>query len=183
MNYPIRHGLRLFCVAFLCGVGTAAALGQESRKAALSELWAVYPEVPNAGAGGAADPESTYLHLLVNWLEFRALVQLLGQEEAGIAIEEKDIYQWIYRRILTDGSRLESVVSDMIMAPGATPRFAQSGRKRAVSRIFALDASGPSSSASAVSSTSSRPALKPSMLGCAGTSAMMPTRCIGVLSA
>jgi len=88
----------------------AAPENRDSREAALAELRAIYPEVPNAETGGAADVESTYLHLLVNWLEFRALVQLLGPEEARVVMETKDIYEWIYGRILTDGPRLEFVI-------------------------------------------------------------------------
>lgn len=78
---------------------------------AIGDLRAMYPEVPDARSGGAANEYSTYLHLLVNWLEFDALSGLLGPTEAQQVLEHKDIYEWIYSKVLTDTSELEGVVA------------------------------------------------------------------------
>ena len=78
---------------------------------ALSELRKMYPRVPDARNGGAASEYSTYLHFLVNWLEFDALSDLLGRSEAQEVIKEKDIYEWIYGRVLEHSSDLKSVVA------------------------------------------------------------------------
>jgi len=82
----------------------------EAQEAALSEFREMYPRVPHSRDGGAADKESTYLHLLVNWLEFDAVSQLLGIDKAQEVMEEKAVYQWIYGRVIKDNKELESIV-------------------------------------------------------------------------
>ncbi|MDZ7790867.1 MAG: hypothetical protein U5L08_10325 [Xanthomonadales bacterium] len=89
----------------------AAPENRKQMKDALSELRRMYPEVPNARNGGAASDYSTYLHLLVNWLEFDALSKLLGQSEAQEVIAKRDIYEWIYGRVLEDSSQLKSIAT------------------------------------------------------------------------
>jgi len=88
----------------------AAPDNRNQLRAALSELREIYTQVPDSGDGGAASEYSTYLHLLVNWLEFDALGKLLGQSQAHEVIEGKDIYEWIYGRVLQDTLKLESIV-------------------------------------------------------------------------
>lgn len=88
----------------------ASPVRQVPVREAKEELRRLYPKVPKAVDGGAASRESTYLHLLVNWLEFDALVSLVGRENARRIIEEKDHYEWIYARILADDARLESLM-------------------------------------------------------------------------
>lgn len=78
---------------------------------ALSELRKMYSQVPDARNGGAASEYSTYLHFLVNWLEFDALSNLLGRIEAQEVIEGRDLYEWIYGRVLEDSSDLKSIVT------------------------------------------------------------------------
>src|SRR5262245_48557391 len=46
---------------------------------AIKELRVLFPKVPVGSPEGAGDEESTYLHLLVNYLEYRADRQLLGE--------------------------------------------------------------------------------------------------------
>ena len=84
---------------------------RESKEAALVALRQIYPEVPDARNGGAADAESTYLHFIVNWLEFDALNCLLGKEKAQDVIESIDFYEWIYAQVLENGAQLESIIS------------------------------------------------------------------------
>jgi hypothetical protein len=79
--------------------------------AALAEIRNIYPKVPGARDGGAAKENSTYLHLIVNWLERDALVQLLGPEKARATIEETDIYEWIYGEVLENGSQVGSIIT------------------------------------------------------------------------
>ena len=88
----------------------AAPENRNQLEDALSELREMYAKVPDSLAGGAASENSTYLHLLVNWLEYDALVKLMGRSEAQEAIEEKDIYEWIYGKVLQDTLQLESIV-------------------------------------------------------------------------
>lgn len=83
---------------------------RDAKEAALSQLREMYPRVPQSQDGGAADEESTYLHLLVNWLEFDALRQLLGIDKARQVVEEKNVYEWIYGKVLKNNQELESIV-------------------------------------------------------------------------
>lgn len=84
---------------------------RNSLKNAISELREMYDQVPDSDNGGAAGEYSTYLHFLVNWLEFDALSNLLGRTKAREVIEEKHIYPWIYGKVLEDSVQLNSLVT------------------------------------------------------------------------
>jgi hypothetical protein len=49
---------------------------------AILELRKLFPTVPGSAAGGAADGHSTYLHLLVCYLEQQAVLRVLGELKA-----------------------------------------------------------------------------------------------------
>ena len=70
----------------------------------------MYPDVPVGNRQGARDSYSTYLHLMVCWLEFDAVSQLLGTEKARAILAKKSYYQWIYARVLEDGNQLAKVI-------------------------------------------------------------------------
>ena len=69
---------------------------------AKKELRALFPKVPVTFPEGAADEESTYLHLIVNYLEYRADRELFGELKARQIMEfwSKDHYTWIYKTVL-----------------------------------------------------------------------------------
>ena len=69
----------------------------------------MYPKVPVGDGQGARTEYSTYLHLLVCWLEFDGLRQLLGEDEARSIIESKTYYKWVYKKVLDEGNRIEAV--------------------------------------------------------------------------
>ena len=56
-------------------------------KEAMKDLRALFPKVPVGFPNGAEDEESTYLHLLVNYLEYRADRELLGELRAKQVME------------------------------------------------------------------------------------------------
>jgi hypothetical protein len=70
---------------------------------AIAELKVLFPKLP---AGGSHSDQSTYLHLLICHLEYRALVHYLGATEAKEVMDEtikKDkLYPWIYTQVLTN---------------------------------------------------------------------------------
>ena len=72
----------------------------------------MYPQVPVGEGQGARSEYSTYLHLLVCWLEFDGVRQLLGEKEARSILEEKTYYKWIYNKVLDEGGRIGAVVKD-----------------------------------------------------------------------
>ncbi|MDC3911925.1 hypothetical protein KQE47_26715, partial [Raoultella planticola] len=67
-----------------------------------------YPEAPVGFPDGANDEYSTYLHLLVNWLEIEAASQVIGRERVMEIVGRKHYYQWIYRTVLSDRDSLEA---------------------------------------------------------------------------
>jgi len=85
----------------------------DQTQAAITELMKVFPSAPTGGAEGARDAESTYLHLIVNYLEFQAMKELLGDRQAKEVFDfwATDHYTWIYRTVLSDEERLGKVVT------------------------------------------------------------------------
>lgn len=86
------------------------------RDAAIAELRAAYPDAP-------ADSDRLYQHLLVAWVEFDALVELIGEEEARRVIRDKvelltrdlsgDVsaqYAWYNHKVLEDAQAIGAIV-------------------------------------------------------------------------
>lgn len=71
-------------------------------KEAIKELRMLFPKVPAGFPDGARDEDSTYLHLMVNYLEYRADRELLGELRAKQVMDfwATDHYRWIYRTVL-----------------------------------------------------------------------------------
>jgi len=69
---------------------------------AKKELSGMFPRVPDKFPEGAADEESTYLHLIVIYLEYRADRELLGELKARQIMDfwATDHYTWIYQTVL-----------------------------------------------------------------------------------
>ena len=80
--------------------------------AAIAELGSMFPQTPTADEGGARDRESTLLHLMVCTLEYDAMIALVGVKQAQQTIAHRDIYTWIYARVLNadDGRRIRGVM-------------------------------------------------------------------------
>ena len=77
---------------------------------AKAELKAMYPKVPVGSPDGARNEESTYLHLIVIYLEYVAMRELVGEMKAKEVFEGKRYYRWIYKTILADLDRIREVV-------------------------------------------------------------------------
>lgn len=75
----------------------------------ITELKQRYPEAPVGFPEGANDEYSTYLHLLVNWLEIEAASQFIGRERVTENVGRKHYYRWIYRTVLSDWDSLEAM--------------------------------------------------------------------------
>ena len=82
----------------------------ERTEKAMDEFKTIYPEVPVGRPDGAKSEYSTYLHLIVNYLEYQGMVFLVGKERAIKVMEEMNHYKWIYRQVLEQTTRLEAVV-------------------------------------------------------------------------
>lgn len=78
---------------------------------AMEDLRALYPAPPDHEEVGTRSEESTYLHLVVCWLELDAMAQLIGEERARQLMSEKSYYGWVYERVLDDTDRIGAVLA------------------------------------------------------------------------
>lgn len=69
---------------------------------AIKDLKILFPTVPVKAPEGARDEVSTYIHLLVCYLEYRADRQILGELKAKQVMQfwSTDHYTWIYKTVL-----------------------------------------------------------------------------------
>ncbi|MEI2666212.1 hypothetical protein [Rossellomorea sp. LJF3] len=73
-------------------------------KLAIQELKIIYPIVPVGYPNGARDEFSSYLHIIINWLELDSLYQILEkiQYEEVVNFLQSDHYTWIYKIVISD---------------------------------------------------------------------------------
>ena len=96
----------------------AARLGCADEDAPLiAELMRRYPNAPTEFPEGAPDAYSTYLHLLVNWLEIEAASQCLPRSRVEQIALAKHYYRWIYRTVVADWGSLELLFGRYALAP------------------------------------------------------------------
>lgn len=78
---------------------------------AIPELKRAFPGIPRIR--GAKEQDSALRHLLICWMEFRALAKYFGEEEASDVLRHhvrEKRYPWIYGRILRDHRKVEKIV-------------------------------------------------------------------------
>ena len=90
-------------------------------KEAMKDLRAPFPKVPVGFPDGAEDEESTYLHLLVNYLEYRADRELLGELRARLVMEfwSTDHYKWVYKTVLEQTRDIGNIMFKYKLIPTA----------------------------------------------------------------
>jgi hypothetical protein len=85
---------------------------------AIKELKKIYPNAPVTKSNG---PDSTYVHLMVCYLEFRAVSFYLGKTEGRKVISDimkKDkLYPWIYYQVLNKDFAIKKVVEKYKLVP------------------------------------------------------------------
>ena len=88
------------------------AAHEEATRDAEEDLKKLYPNVPSGYPEGAQDTQSTYLHLLVCWLEEQADRAVLGEQRTAGVMQfwAGDHYRWVYRTVLADGPKIEEVL-------------------------------------------------------------------------
>jgi hypothetical protein len=74
----------------------------DQTRAAVAELRLMFPTVPVGSPDGARDEQSTYIHILVGYLEFQANKSFFGELQGKQVMQfwATDHYRWIYRTIL-----------------------------------------------------------------------------------
>ena len=87
-----------------------------NRQRAMRELRERYPDPPLTRGG---DESSTYLHFLICYLEYRAMIEAVGPEEARRVIEfwSTDHYEEIYKTVLRDYDEIGEIASRHALAP------------------------------------------------------------------
>lgn len=80
------------------------------RDQAIAELQVVFPTVPVRAPEAARDKNSTYLHLIVCYLEYEAMNELAGPEKAREIMSGWQHYTWVYRTVLTEGPKIRAVL-------------------------------------------------------------------------
>jgi len=73
------------------------------------ELVRRYPKAPTRLPEGARNYEQTYLHLVVCWLELKAVSEYIGWDRAAALAETNFGYRWIYKTVIRDFAALEDL--------------------------------------------------------------------------
>lgn len=95
---------------------------EEATNRAVDSLRRMFPNPPEHGVIGTRSEQSTYRHLIVNWLELDAMTRLVGKERARSVLSRKDYYDWIYARVLDQTEEIEGVLVEqkLVILPGGT---------------------------------------------------------------
>jgi len=91
----------------------------EATALAIADLRRLFPTVPAGGTAGARDEESTYLHLLVCYLEQHADIRVLGELRTKQVMDfwATDHYTWVYQTILSRSRDIGQVIRDRKLIP------------------------------------------------------------------
>jgi len=91
--------------------------------AALSELRSAFPQIPVGAPEGALNEGSNYLHLVVVYLEYRGIRELLGEMKARQVMEfwSTDHYTWIYKTVLARSRDIGNILAKHQLIPPRRP--------------------------------------------------------------
>jgi hypothetical protein len=92
---------------------------REATEQAVADLRKLFPTVPAGGTAGARDEESTYLHLLVCYLEQQADLRVLGELRTKQVMDfwATDHYTWVYQTVLSRSRDIGQVIRDRKLIP------------------------------------------------------------------
>jgi hypothetical protein len=92
---------------------------REATKAAIADLRKMFPSVP----AGARDEYSTYLHLLVCYLEQQAVVRVLGELKAKQVMDfwATDHYTWVYQTVISRSQEIGVIMRERKLMPALIP--------------------------------------------------------------
>lgn len=87
---------------------------------AIKQFREMFPKVPAKGPEGARDEDSTYLHIAVIYLEYRADRELMGELKAKQVMDfwAGDHYTWIYKTVLERPRNIGNVMFKYNLIPG-----------------------------------------------------------------
>ena len=92
---------------------------REATEEAITDLRKLFPIVPAGGTAGARDEYSTYLHLLVCYLEQQADLQLLGELRTKQVMDfwATDHYTWVYETVVSRSREIGRIMRDRKLMP------------------------------------------------------------------
>lgn len=91
----------------------------EATELAIADLRKLFPDVPAGGTAGARDEYSSYLHLLVCYLEQQADRQLLGELKTKQVMDfwATDHYTWVYKTVIDRSQDIGAIIRNRKLMP------------------------------------------------------------------
>lgn len=82
-------------------------------QAAIKELKSIFKNVPVGYPEGARDEDSTYMHLIVCYLELEAIGELLSEKRVNRVSEfwKNDHYTWVYKQVDIKKEVLKNIIN------------------------------------------------------------------------
>lgn len=117
LNTREQSDLSLLAVFLHENIHWYLANHDERTSKAIQDLKNVFNDVPVGSPLGARSLKSTYLHLLVCYLEYDALRQVISQRAANAIIRRKKIYTWIYEQVLQHETMLSELIHKHNLSP------------------------------------------------------------------
>jgi len=92
---------------------------REPTDLAIADLRKLFPTVPAGGTAGARDEYSTYLHLLVCYLEQQADLRVLGELKTKQVMDfwATDHYTWIYQTVIGRSREIGQIMRERKLVP------------------------------------------------------------------
>jgi hypothetical protein len=88
-------------------------------EAAYKEISALFPHPKTAFPQGSGDSISTWYHILICYLEYRSLVQFIGELKTFQVMNfwQQDHYTWIYKIVWDNKQKLEGIIQKHRLIP------------------------------------------------------------------
>lgn len=92
---------------------------REATEEAIADLRKLFPSVPAGGVAGARDEYSTYLHLLVCYLEQQGVLRILGELKAKQVMDfwATDHYTWVYQTVISRSPDIGQILRNRKLIP------------------------------------------------------------------
>jgi len=92
---------------------------REPTELAIADLRKLFPTVPAGGTAGARDEYSTYLHLLVCYLEQQADLRILGELKTKQVMDfwATEHYTWVYETVIGRSREIGQIVRERKLIP------------------------------------------------------------------
>ena len=95
------------------------AARQEAADRAIADLRRSFPNAPAGGTVGGRDQNSTYLHLIVCYLEQHADRRVFGELKTKQIMDfwASDHYTWVYQKVIAQSSEIGEIVRSRGLEP------------------------------------------------------------------